>query len=827
VSSAVGRRSIVPEVARPEAPAAGGRSLAPAPAPPGLRTTAGTGGLVAAAWALLVGVLVLGGQAVQASPGVTATDREVTAWLAAHRTAALDQAMRALTWAGTWVAALVLVAVLAILVANRRIGVLPLVAVVVGWAGQVAGVNLVKVVVQRPRPPAAVQLVVVHGWSFPSGHTATAVVVFSTVAALTCLLVRRTAVRVAACVLAAAVVGLVAFSRVELGAHWLSDVVASVVWTPCWLLASTSVITRSRAGHPRPAVAPEAGTARWWARAALGCVVVAIAVLLVFVGRRSLLLAVLTAVGAAVVAAACFWFLLNRGVLRWLALAVALLVPAGVIAVLAAGRLLWVVGLVGVLLATGVQAARTALRPPSSAWALPVVDAPPPRRAFLVMNPRSGGGKVARFGLADRARAMGAEVVLLEPTGSDVQQLARDAVDAGADLLGAAGGDGTQALVAQVAAERDVPFLVISAGTRNHFALDLGLDRDDPGRCLDALRDGVEARLDLGELDGRPFVNNASFGAYAEIVDDPAYRADKGRTALNTLPDLLQGRRGAHLTADVDGTLVDAPQALLVSNNPYEDGDLLGAGRRARLDGGVLGVISVRVDTARQAVGLLHHASARGLQRWVASTVTVSADADSIPVGIDGEAVRMPSPVHCSVRPGVLRVRLPRDRPGVRPPQARWDWAALWLLALGRAPAGSGRQDQREREADHHERPGEDALDVVGLGQHGGGEHGQQRPGGEGLDERAGEAVRGIEQLVPEPRGDGGDGNDPRPHEQHPALRPVRQPQPGGGGHPLGQVAEQHTGQQRDADAALQHGEAEDEGLGDTVEHGAEDDGQR
>ncbi len=106
------------------------------------------------------------------------------------------------------------------------------------------------------------------------------------------------------------------------------------------------------------------------------------------------------------------------------------------------------------------------------------------QRPFVIMNPGSGGGKVARFGLADKAAALGAEVVLLEGPGIvDVAALARQAADRGADLLGVAGGDGTQALVAGIAAGRDIPMMVISAGTRNHFALDLGLDRDDPS-CL-------------------------------------------------------------------------------------------------------------------------------------------------------------------------------------------------------------------------------------------------------------------------------------------------------------------------------------------------------
>ena len=219
------------------------------------------------------------------------------------------------------------------------------------------------------------------------------------------------------------------------------------------------------------------------------------------------------------------------------------------------------------------------------------------------MNPRSGDGKVKKFGLNDKATALGAEVSLLEGPGIvDVAALAGQAVDGGADLLGVAGGDGTQALVAGIAAGRDVPMMVISAGTRNHFALDLGLDRDDPSTCLDALTDGVELRIDLGLIADRTFVNNASFGAYAEVVQSPAYRDDKTGTALQMLPDMLTGHQGAHLVVRVDGQVIlDGPQAVLVSNNPYESGDIAGLGRRARLDQGLLGVIGVKVDSAAQA----------------------------------------------------------------------------------------------------------------------------------------------------------------------------------------------------------------------------------
>ena len=236
---------------------------------------------------------------------------------------------------------------------------------------------------------------------------------------------------------------------------------------------------------------------RWAARASLGLAALVAVVLLAFAGRRGVWLVLLTAVTVVVVLAAGFWFLLQRGVLRWLAFGLAVGVPLAVLLVFALNRLLTVAIVAALIYLGAVVAARTALRPDPSEWELPVTDTPAPQRPFVVMNPRSGGGKVIRFGLQERAEALGAEVALLDGVDVDVQQLARDALARGADLLGVAGGDGTQALVAQVALEHGVPFLVISAGTRNHFALDLGLDRENPARCLDALRDGVEARIDV------------------------------------------------------------------------------------------------------------------------------------------------------------------------------------------------------------------------------------------------------------------------------------------------------------------------------------------
>jgi diacylglycerol kinase family enzyme len=301
------------------------------------------------------------------------------------------------------------------------------------------------------------------------------------------------------------------------------------------------------------------------------------------------------------------------------------------------------------------------------------------------MNPKSGGGKVGRFDLKRKAEDLGAEVFLMSgPEPVDVAAVADRAAAGGADLLGVAGGDGTQALVAGVAARYDIPFVVITAGTRNHFALDLGLDRDDPSACLDALSDGVELRVDLGMIGSRTFVNNASFGAYADVVQTPAYRDDKVGTTLNLLPDLLQGHRGAKLEARAGGTEISEPQALLVANNPYGSGDIAGLSRRLRLDRGTLGVVGVRVSSAQQAVGLLRGGRARGLSLLTATKVEITADTPQVPVGIDGEAVTMPTPVLCTVRPAALRVRVPRDRPGASPQEVPMDWGRLRHLAVPR-----------------------------------------------------------------------------------------------------------------------------------------------
>src|SRR5829696_409026 len=431
---------------------------------------------------------------------------------------------------------------------------------------------------------------------------------------------------------------------------------------------------------------------RWLARLALVAAAAAVLVPLLAIGfRASLAVTITGVVGLALTLAGVWWALTNRGLVRWLATALAALAPLVVLVLYTSRGLLWVV-LVGLgLVALAVAAGRAALRRDAIPERMPEYEVPPPRRPFLLMNPRSGGGKVGRFALKDKAEALGATVALLEGPGTvDVGALARQAVADGADLLGVAGGDGTQALVAGIAAEHDLPLLVISAGTRNHFALDLGLDREDPARCLDALGDGVELQVDLGFIGGRPFVNNASFGAYAAIVQSPAYRDDKTRTSLHQLPRRLAGQQGPRLVARADNVIGDGPQAVLVSNNQNGMGDIAGLGRRARLDRGTLGVFAVTVNSAAQAAGLLRGRNSRGLTSMAGREVVVDADASQIPVGVDGEALVLETPVRCTVRPAALRVRVPRERPGVPDPKPIMDWNRLRQIALTGAGTGRG-----------------------------------------------------------------------------------------------------------------------------------------
>ena len=291
--------------------------------------------------------------------------------------------------------------------------------------------------------------------------------------------------------------------------------------------------------------------------------------------------------GCVVVAAAAAWYgVLRRGVARMAGLMVAALALAGAVVLLIAGGSLLAELLVVAGLLVSLAAARAAI-----AEHVDLPSASAPRQPVLFFNPRSGGGKAERFSLADEARARGIEPIELKP-GDDLETLVRGAVERGADGLAMAGGDGSQAIVAAIAAERGLPYACVPAGTRNHFALDLGVDRDDVVGALDAFVDGGERTVDLAEVNGRVFVNNVSLGLYAEAVQQEGYRDAKLRTLLDTVPDVV-GPGGGGLDLRWTGPGGHAHHAgaqVLVSNNRYRLGRAVGSGTRPRIDDGLLGI---------------------------------------------------------------------------------------------------------------------------------------------------------------------------------------------------------------------------------------------
>ena len=380
----------------------------------------------------------------------------------------------------------------------------------------------------------------------------------------------------------------------------------------------------------------------------------------------------LLAVALLLLASGAIWITLTRrGGARVTGGVVALAATAGLIVVLA---LHWrgtlVLAALLLLLALFGLCARYALardlekRKGSNPAAVPVGKA---EAAALIMNLRSGGGKAERFNLAEEARRRGVEPIVLHP-GDDLLELAEGAVDRGAEVIGMAGGDGSQALVATVAARRGVAHVCVPAGTRNHFALDLGLDRDDVVGALDAFTDGLERRVDLARVNDRVFVNNASLGVYAKVVQSDAYRDAKLETWTRMLPELL-GPDAEPIDLEFtapDGTSYDDAPLVLVSNNPYQLIHMAGAGTRAQIDTGMLGIAAARVRSAADVSKLvaLQLAGAlgrfRGLLTFSQPEFEVRASGP-VEIGLDGEALVLDPPLRFVSLPGALRVRVPRS----------------------------------------------------------------------------------------------------------------------------------------------------------------------
>ena len=337
-------------------------------------------------------------------------------------------------------------------------------------------------------------------------------------------------------------------------------------------------------------------------------------------------------------------------------------------------------------------AARAAIRADQTGDRGPTT--PPARRGVLLINPRSGDGKAGRVGLAAEAARRGLHTVVLEP-GGNLRELVEKAIADGADVVGMAGGDGSQAVVAAVASARGVAHVCVPSGTRNHFAQDLGLDRDDPVGALDAFTAGVERRVDLAAVNGRVFVNNASLGLYASVVQSATYREAKLRTWERMLPDLLGGRTPvSELRFDLpDAGKQNGATLLMVSNNPYDLRRPRVAGSRPRIDSGTLGILSASLRNADEIARFVtlmtigQEWRMDDIRQWSAATFEVDSTGP-VALGIDGEAVQMAPPLRFESRPGALRVRLPATASGLSPSAAAVGMSGRDLRRLVTIAAG-------------------------------------------------------------------------------------------------------------------------------------------
>ena len=385
----------------------------------------------------------------------------------------------------------------------------------------------------------------------------------------------------------------------------------------------------------------------------------------------------LSVVGFAAAVVSGWVALTNRGTKRYRAIAVGL----GAIVLLFATvindeehRFYLALAIVGVLVATA--AGRVALGHPPRR---PETDEPVGRsqRPALVVNPKSGDGRAAELGLVERARELGIRVYVFDGSASPID-LARRAVADGADALGMAGGDGSLAPVAALAAEHGIDFVCIPAGTRNHFALDLGLDRADPLAALTAFGPAFRRRIDLAWVNDRPFINNVSLGLYGEIVQDEAYRGDKWGTALARLPDVISDNpQDLDLRyTDAEGVARDGAQVVHVSNNPYTL-TMGGAGSRPDLDTGQLGIVCLRVDGGARAAEVVARAmigpgpgNSDTMRAWAAAEFEVRSSGP-VAAGLDGEAITVDPPLRFRSDPGAIGVRIPATAPGQSPASRR------------------------------------------------------------------------------------------------------------------------------------------------------------
>jgi diacylglycerol kinase family enzyme len=413
---------------------------------------------------------------------------------------------------------------------------------------------------------------------------------------------------------------------------------------------------------------------------------------LMLLGQLDALALALISLGASVVGA--WWLLTEKGILRALSpipllVGFGLLILSFALAVDGADAVFLRVVAVVVIFGSAIALARFAIQRPAVVYPEGTGRMDPPLHPVLLCNPWSGGGKVDAFGLVALAEELGVEVVMLDH-GLDLEQLTRDAVARGADCLGMAGGDGSQALVASVAVEHDLPYVCIPAGTRNHFALDLGLDRDDPRSAMNAFTDAIERSVDYATVNDRLFVNNVSLGIYATIVQSDDYRDAKAEVSLSMARQLL-GRQSEPFDLQYsipDGREIEGAFLVMVSNNPYVLDANPAVAQRHDMDSGRLGIFAISTRTGGQAARLMT-LSALGLRdvsrywrEFTAEEFEVRSRSGTAPMGVDGESLVVDTPLRMAIHPRGLRMFVPDGNLDIAEKRRAWKVRGYQVLSV-------------------------------------------------------------------------------------------------------------------------------------------------
>jgi diacylglycerol kinase family enzyme len=309
------------------------------------------------------------------------------------------------------------------------------------------------------------------------------------------------------------------------------------------------------------------------------------------------------------------------------------------------------------------------------------------RKPFLIINPKSGNGRAIKAHIPKLAKSQGIEVKILK-NGDNVQKIAHESVRSGADVLGISGGDGSIGAVAKVAIENNVPLVVLPGGTRCHFARDIGLD---PKRIADALAGfhGVERTVDVGEINGRIFLNNVSFGLYADIVARPEYRGHKRRITREVLQSIASGKKQPYTLQFSHGAVkYNSAVIILVGVNAYDTSNLLEFGQREKLDAGLLQISALTKLDEKSADRIMSSALARkenpDIDQWEATSFKVAASSTTIKTGVDGEFETYESPVRIRVLPKKLRLFVPAEGVRNRPKKifSPFVLQSLWAAAV-------------------------------------------------------------------------------------------------------------------------------------------------